>query len=515
MKKYLFLFIMILTTVGVLVACSGSREMNHDDMGEQHENMDEKDMDHDAMTEDEMDHESMSEDEMDHGSEHEEHGGIQNLKSTTGENELGIPVALGSEDVKNTVYTIRAQKGKTEIYKGVKTDTFGYNGAFMGPMLKFKTGEKVKINLVNELEQETTFHWHGLEVPADVDGGPHDTLKPGERRTIEFQIQQDAATLWFHPHPKGSTSEQVYKGLAGLIYVEDEVSTQLGLPQEYGVNDFPLIIQDKKFDEDSQLNYADAKNTDGTTGDTILINGTVNPKLTVRDEKVRLRLVNGSNARNFTFKLNTNEPFSQIATDGGLLSEPVTLTKLTLSPSERAEIIIDFSKLSEEHLSLVDDEGTDILQFHQSGEPGKETSLPGKMSSFSLSSKESGLPVSKRIELFGMMDQVTINGKKFNHDRIDFEQEKGVTEIWEIYNKPDGMGGMIHPFHIHGTQFKIVSRDGENPPKNEMGWKDSISIAPGETVKIAVKFEHEGIYMFHCHILEHEDNGMMGQIMVN
>jgi len=133
---------------------------------------------------------------------------------------------------------------------------------------------------------------------------------------------------------------------------------------------------------------------------------------------------------------------------------------------------------------------------------------------FSTTSEEQQLPVSKRIELFGMGTMVTINGKQFDKNRIDFVQQQGVTEIWEIYNKPDMMGGMTHPFHIHGTQFKIVSINGQAPPPNEQGWKDTVSIEPGESVKLAVKFQDKGIYMFHCHLLEHEDNGMMGQVKV-
>ncbi|GKV67455.1 multicopper oxidase mco [Sporosarcina sp. NCCP-2331] len=366
-----------------------------------------------------------------------------------------------------------------------------------------------------ELEVETTFHWHGLEVAGDVDGGPHDPLKPGEEKVIEFKVTQGASTLWFHPHPEGETAEQVYKGLAGLIYIEDDNSKSLGLPDEYGINDIPLVFQDRIFDDQDQLNYNAVKNEDGTIGDTLLINGTLNPKLTVNKEKVRLRLLNGSNARNFTFKLNTGDAFVQIATDGGFLNEPVHLTEVTLTPSERAEIIIDFSKLhTESDFALVNEDESVLLPFEFSKQNETISEIPDKMNQFVLTEEEKVLPVTKRIELFGMMDMVTINGRKFDPNRIDFTQQQGVTEVWEIYNKPDMMGEMIHPFHIHGTQFKILSRNGEAPPENERGWKDSISVNPDETVKIAIQFKYKGVYMYHCHILEHEDNGMMGQIKV-
>ncbi len=461
----------------------------------------------------EMDHSTMNQDKMEN--EHMSHDEVVSLNDSTGENELKIPSILESDDGEGIVYTVRAQKGKTEIFDGTETTTYGYNGSFLGPMLRFDKGDMVKIRTINELDEETTFHWHGLEVSGDADGGPHESLKPGEEKVIEIKVEQEASTLWFHPHPEGKTAEQVYNGLAGLIYIEDDNSKSLGLPNEYGKNDIPLIFQDKTFDDKKQLNYSAAMNDDGTIGDTLLINGTLNPKLTVNKEKVRLRLLNGSNARNYTFKLNTGDSFVQVATDGGFLNKPVTLKEITLTPSERAEIVVDFSQLDTENdLALINEDGSVLLPFEVTDQSGENSEIPGEMNNFSITEEEENLPVTKKVELFGMMDQVTINGKKFDPERIDFTQQQGETEVWEIYNKPDDMGGMIHPFHIHGAQFKILSRNGEEPPENEQGWKDSISIQPDETVKIAIQFKHKGVYMFHCHILEHEDNGMMGQVKV-
>ncbi|NBJ70153.1 MULTISPECIES: multicopper oxidase domain-containing protein [Clostridia] len=446
---------------------------------------------------------------------HMSHDEVVSLNDSTGENELKIPPILESDSEQEVAYTVRAKKGETEIFTGTKTETYGYNGDFLGPMLRFKKGDTVKIRLINELDEPTTFHWHGLEVPGNADGGPHNSIESGKEKQLTFKVTQEAATLWFHPHPKGKTAEQVYNGLAGLIYIDDKNATSIGLPDEYGKNDIPLIFQDKVFDGKKQLNYNAAKNEDGTIGETLLINGTLNPKLTVKKEQVRLRLLNGSNARNYTFKLNTGDPFVQIATDGGLLNKPVQLKEVTLTPSERAEIIIDFSQLtSENELALTNEDGSILLPFDISDQIGVVNKTPKKMNNFSITKEEMDLPITKKIELFGMMDKVTINGKKFDPKRIDFTQKQGVTEVWEIYNKPDEMGGMIHPFHIHGAQFKILSRDGIQPNQNEQGWKDSISVHPDEKVKIAIQFKHKGVYMFHCHILEHEDNGMMGQVKV-
>ncbi|MGN7408754.1 multicopper oxidase family protein [Sporosarcina sp. SAFN-010] len=446
---------------------------------------------------------------------HMDHNNPLPLKDSKGVKELAIPPLLKKSTSENVDYTLTAQKGERMLLEGQETETYGYNGDFLGPVLKLRKGESVRIKTVNELDEDTTLHWHGLDVPGDVDGGPHNPLKPGEERIIQFKVTQEAATLWFHPHPHGKTAEQVYKGLAGLLYIEDEHSDKLNLPDDYGVNDFPVLMQDRAFNQIGELDYEAAYNSDGTLGDHLLVNGTLDPKLSVPQGKVRLRLLNGSNARNYTVSLNSGDSFQQIATDGGLLNDPLEMDSLLLTPAERAEIIIDFDQLQNvKDLALVDDQGTILLPFEVNQ---KKTSneLPTDLNSFTVTEEERNLPVTKRLELFGMMDMVTINGKKYDKDRIDMTQKVGETEVWELSNKPDPMGGMIHPFHIHGTQFKVLSVNGEEPDDNLKGWKDTIALHPGDRVKIAISFANKGVYMYHCHILEHEDNGMMGQIEVN
>lgn len=450
---------------------------------------------------------------MGHGTEN-----LKELNNSTGENELNVPPILNSnkKEGNNVYYTVDAQKGKTEIFKGFETNTLGYNSSFLGPVIELEKGQNVQIKTKNSLDEVTTFHWHGLEIAGNGDGGPHSIIKPGESKNVNFKVEQDAATLWFHPHPMEATATQVFDGLAGLIYIKDDKEKQLAIPQDYGKNDFPLVVQDKSFDKNKQFNYDEVFNPDGTTGDTLLVNGTVNPRLTVEKEKVRLRLLNGSNMRNYVFKLNNNQAFQQIASDGGLLNEPEELTEIRLTPGERAEIIVDFSKVNDgEEVSLVTEEGTVVLPFKIKDTVTKESeNLPEKMNNISINEEERSKEVTKKIELFGMGEHVTINGKKFDMNRIDFTQNKGETEVWEIYNKPDMMGGMIHPFHLHGAQFKVISINGKEPPANEKGYKDTIALDPKDKVKIAVKFNKPGTYMFHCHILEHEENGMMGQVKV-
>lgn len=449
---------------------------------------------------------------------HMDHDNISSLQASEGTQELVIPPLLEKQKDSEFDYEVVAQEGTKQFFNGSPTKTYGYNGKVLGPTLQLKEGEAVKVKVRNELNEPTTFHWHGLEVPGTEDGGPSSIIQPGESKIVTLKADQPAATLWYHPHPHKSTAEQVFKGLAGMLYVEQTGQVATGLPHTYGMDDIPLIFQDRLFDENQQLDYENLMNSDGTIGDVSLVNGIHNPKLTVTQPIMRFRILNGANARNYTFRLSNGATFTQIASDGGLLSEPVETDEITLSPSERAEILIDFSAMdSGEPIAITDEEGNALLPFDldiDGGGTGEKESVSWTDDTSFLTEEEKSLSVTKEIELFGMMDKVTINGKKFDPDRIDLRQEKGVSEVWEIYNKPDEMGGMIHPFHIHGTQFKIISRDGKEPEPNERGLKDSVLIEPGERVKLLVTFPEEGIYMYHCHILEHEDNGMMGQVEV-
>ncbi|MCH4827281.1 multicopper oxidase family protein [Planococcus halocryophilus] len=445
-----------------------------------------------------------------------DHGNVPSLTSSEGLNDLAIPPLLEKQKDQDYDYEVVAQEGTTEFFKGVSTETYGYNGNLLGPTLKIEEGKKVDVKITNDLSEPTTFHWHGLEVASEIDGGPSDEIQPGESRIVTLEADQPAATLWYHPHVHEMTAEQVYRGLSGMLLIDSSDKEDPTIPNEYGVNDIPLIFQDRLFDEDKQLNYNQLMNEDGTLGDVSIVNGTVNPKLTITEPIMRFRLLNGSNARNYTFSLSNGASFTQIASDGSLLDEPVEIQELTLAASERAEILIDFSKLTaEESLAIINDEGVELLPFdvELDGSTVDSTEMWTTEEPF-LSQEEKEMPVEKNIELFGMMDMVTINGKKFDADRIDLRQEQGVTEVWEVYNKKDMMGGMIHPFHIHGTQFKVISRDGKEVGLNEQGLKDSILVNPGEKVKILVTFPEKGVYVFHCHILEHEDNGMMGQIEI-
>lgn len=442
------------------------------------------------------------------------------IASNQAEQELRVPPVLKPTSKKNnkSTYEIVAKEGEIQLKEGEKTKTLGYNGDFLGPVIQLEKGQTVTINTKNELKTETSFHWHGLKVPSSADGGPHQVLAAGQQKEITFTVDQEAATLWFHPHPEGETASQVYRGLAGLMYIEDERSKSLKLPDNYGENDFPLIVQDRSFDDENQLNYEGDFNSDGTTGNTLVVNGTINPYVNVHDRWIRYRIVNGSNARNFTFSLDTSEPFYQIATDGGLLNSAVKLSSLTLSPGERAEIVVDTKNYKKgETLQLIANQ-TSVLRMKMNSKNSasvNEFKPSTPLNTIPTIAKNDLTTLNRQIiNLKGMSHMVSINNRRFDMERIDLIKEKDTKEIWEVNNNSSMMGGMIHPFHIHGVQFQILSRNGKQPPANERGWKDTVLVNPTEKVELLVTFNQAGIFMYHCHILEHEEYGMMGQMKV-
>lgn len=435
-------------------------------------------------------------------------------------NPLPIPPLLEDQNPAEDMaeFYLKAQKSTKSFFNGVETETYGYNGDYLGPVIKVKKGQQVKVHIENHLDNEdTTVHWHGLEVPGSEDGGPHNVIKPNETLTPSFTVTQPAATLWYHPHLLHKTGEQVYKGLAGLFYIEDRVSDKLNIPKSYGENDFPVVIQDRILRENGQLSYNLNMMSvmHGMQGDTPLINGAFDPFLEVPRGKVRLRLLNGSNARIYQLKLSNNDDFWQIASDGGFLEKPVTMQQIVLGPAERAEIIVDFSSHKQGEKIYLFDQDVGLMSFVV-GSPSKEKGeFPNKLTTIE-KINPSNATVTRTFDFQGMGNSVNINGKQMDMNRIDEEVKLGATEIWEITNSDSGMmHAMAHPFHAHGIQFQILERNGKKPAENELGWKDTILLMPGDEVKTIATFKKDGMFMYHCHILEHEDAGMMGQFEVN
>lgn len=427
---------------------------------------------------------------------------------------LPIPPLLEDKNPDPNIadFTLEPQEGETSFLPNTKTRTMGYNGSFLGPVIRVSKGEQVNVHVNNKLKEATTVHWHGLEVEGEKDGGPHQGIEPGTTWEPSFTVNQQATTLWYHPHFGGNTATQVYKGLAGLFYVDDDVSKSLNIPKEYGVNDIPVVIQDRSFGKDGSFIY-NTNMMDGATGDTIIVNGAIKPNLEVNRVKMRFRIVNGANASNFNLKLDNRDGFYQIASDGGFLEKPVSQRNIMLSPGERAEIIVDFSKYEKgTQLSLMSNKEA-IMTFNVKGDGKDDTEVPSTLTNIERMSEAQATKI-RSFELQGMGQMVSINGIKFDMNRIDETVKHGDTEIWEITNPGSMMHEMGHPFHIHGTQVQILSRNGNAPSPEESGWKDTVYIEPNEKVRLIVKFNKKGTYMYHCHILEHEEAGMMGQIKV-
>jgi bilirubin oxidase len=451
------------------------------------------------------------------------------------QNRLVIPPQL-EPNLQNgeKVFNLTVQQGEAEILPGKRAKTWGYNGSFLGPTIRAHTGDRVRLNVTNHLGETTTVHWHGMELPAAMDGGPHQVIEPGKSWQPYWTIINQAATLWYHPHTMGRTGEQVYQGLAGFFIIDDENTDALSLPREYGVDDIPLVIQDKIFDSNGRFVFPREHQaiTAGLLGDTILVNGTYAPYLEVPAKLVRFRLLNGSAARRYNLGFSDHRAFQQIATDGGLLEAPVERTRLLLAPGERAEILVDLSNTKGPIMlisySFADGENAvqNAIQEQLTGgtDEGQQFNILELRPSMGTFAVENISSVLNTIERFDEQDAVTtrrfvleaftINGKRMDHGRIDQIVKTGDVEIWELTNNSP----IYHPFHIHGVQFQILDRNGMAPPAYEQGWKDTVIVTPEESVRLMMRFPEYSDpnlpYMYHCHILTHEDMGMMGQFVV-
>ncbi|NLG56738.1 MAG: multicopper oxidase domain-containing protein [Rhodococcus sp.] len=419
------------------------------------------------------------------------------------------------------IFDLQMQEGTADLGHGPGTRTWGVNGSYLGPTVRADRGEDVRINVRNELGETSTLHWHGMHLPAAMDGGPHQMVEPGQTWSPQWTINQPAGTLWYHPHLHGSTAEHVYRGIAGMFYIDDPDGPVL--PDEYGVDDFPIIVQDKNFDDD-QLSLSNRKLSEvGIVGEEILVNGTPGPYLEVTTERVRLRMLNGSNARIFNFGIYSESdgavlPFTLIGADGGLLPRPALVQAVQLSPGERIDIVAEIpAGTSAVMRSTAPDLGADFWHSRLSGgddvfdilqlraAPQLETNTP--IPSVLAERENLGEPVEVR--------QFTLLGTRINEQRMDMNRvdaviDVGATELWEVTNGD----AQPHNFHVHDVQFQVLETD--DPMLS--GVKDTVYIRPGQTVKLLMRFEDytdpQVPYMFHCHLLRHEDDGMMGQFVV-
>jgi blue copper oxidase len=462
------------------------------------------------------------------------------------QNPLYIPDTLSG-----TSFTLSVQSGTKQFFGTNNTPTFGYNGNFLGPTLFLNKDDSVTLNVKNNITQPTTVHWHGLHVSPQNDGGPHQVILPNTTWSPSFKVRNEASTFWYHPHGEGKTEIQVSKGLAGLIIVRDNIEKTYALPRRYKIDDFPLIVQSKNFDVLYQ--FATATHEDSIN----MVNGTIDPYLQVPRQVVRFRILNGAADRTYNFGLSNNASFYLIGSDGGLLSQPFATNRVRLSTGERAEILVDLSGYSvgtqlylKSYASELprgiigaDSVGTSTIVigegYYSNPLNGADfnilrldivpqttnpvTTIP---ISFAPKIPLSAANVNATREIVFTADTVTsgqagkvdgpffMNNAPFHMDSINIITYLNNTEIWKLTNKTM----VAHPFHIHDIEFFVLDINGLPPPPEYQGLKDVILVKPQETVRFITKFttfaDHYIPYMFHCHLLHHEDDGMMGSFLV-
>lgn len=480
---------------------------------------------------------------------------------------LPIPTLIEARD--GEPVTLALQKSRHRFGSGAAVPSTGISSSYLGPVVRVRNGDTIPFRVENRLDEETTLHWHGLLIPSDVDGGPHNTIRPGGVWTPELKINQPAATHWFHPHPHANTAKQVYGGLVGMMIVSDGGDRERGLPETYGIDDLPIVLQDKRLGPNGELVYAPSMMDlmHGFQGDTLLVNGAIAPVAKVPAGFVRLRFLNAANARNFDLRFSDRRPFYVVGSDAGLLPEPVEVRSLVIAPAERYEVLVNFAGGQPVELVTAPDTHHEMgpgmmMQMEPTRRPGgTETFMrfnpdprltvaitrlprqlatltapdlksavewrtfvldsmmgmgPGVMGMMAMGSTGMSSPSSRVTNDAGhdhaaAAQMMGINGRPFDMHRIDVTTKRDTSEIWEIRS-----AAMAHPFHMHGVSFRILSNNGRSPSPVQSGWKDVVLVE--EFAEILVRFDHPASakmpFMYHCHILEHEDHGMMGQFAV-
>ncbi|MFN0245344.1 MAG: multicopper oxidase family protein [Kofleriaceae bacterium] len=457
------------------------------------------------------------------------------------------PLLDGDLEGNVRVFRLGIEPGEVEWVPGAPTATYGVNGAYLGPTLRFRRGERVRLEVTNSLGETTTLHWHGVELPARADGGPYQPIAPDTTWVSEYDVIQRPMTAWYHAHPMHSTGRHVYMGLAGMIVVEDPAA-MLVLPSTYGFDDLAVVIQDRRLFADGTHPYSPGKSPSmhdhmaGLRGETLLVNGQIRPTGVVPRGVIRLRLLNGSNARIYNLGFSDERTFLHIASDGGLLEAPIATTRVVVAPGERAEILVDFGADPSGATVQLQSFSAEIFAALFTGMMGANLSDDLDRSTFEIMTFEVGaqstnamMPPERFEPIVRMLEseavrtrpialsmgqgRVAINGVRMTQlgsvpAEINFQIRSGETELWQVTNT----SGMAHPFHVHNRHFQVLDIDGQPPPLGLAGWKDTVLVRPGQAVRLLLKFEGtadlEFPYLFHCHILEHEDMGMMGQFFI-
>ena len=446
------------------------------------------------------------------------------------------------DTLRGTTFNLTVKDTMKQLRSGNQTITGGINNSFWGPTLFFNKGDTVHLNVKNKLNDSTTIHWHGMHLPAVMDGGPHQVIPPGTTWSPYWKVTNNAGTYWYHPHLHEMTLEHVSKGIGGFIIVRDPAEAALTLPRKYGVDDIPLVLTSRRYDNSNQFIV---QNT--AYGDYLLTNGTHSAQVSLPKQYVRLRILNAEIERGYNLGFSDNRTFYIIANDGGLLSAPVAVTRVKLMVGERVEILVNLSN---------DNVGTSVdLKAYNSnqtfGFPGGEAGTTGQFGSLlnnidftvlhinvaaQTASPVTALPSTLVSNTYWTNNDVTnsrtltITGgtpgqpnNPFVFDNTPFVLStinKTVTlnqvEKWTVKNS--NIFG--HTFHIHDVEFKIIERNGSaaNVGAYEQGWKDVMFVPVNESVSFIAKFDDYADplhpFMYHCHFSNHEDDGMMGQFVV-
>jgi spore coat protein A len=473
---------------------------------------------------------------------------------------IGVPGGAAS-------YTINITQFQQQLHRDLPPTTlWGYNGTYPGPTIEASSDQTVQVRWINNLRDSggqylqhhyfgidlclhgpmqygdsprTVVHLHGAHVPASSDGFPDQAILPGQEHDFTYPNHQPAATLWYHDHALGITAPNVYMGLAGFYLLRDPAEQGLGLPS--GEYEIPLVIQDRTFNPDGTLQYPPIWH-EHVLGDTILVNGKVWPVLPVKQGKYRFRLLNGSNSRTYTLSLSSGGGFWQIGSDTGLLASPLYLTQLTMSPGERADCIIDFSAYARGTEIILTNSAPapfpgpvgvgvvpNVMKFIVTSDQGFTAGLPGVLSTIiPMGEAQAAMHRSliiKREASACTGEQYKINGLMFS-DITEYPRQ-GDIEVWQFINRSN----QTHPMHMHLVRFQVLNRqpfvignDGvtiiptgstQAPAANELGWKDTVRCPPSMITRVITSFEdYTGAYVYHCHMLEHEDNEMMRQFLV-
>ncbi len=455
----------------------------------------------------------------------------------------GIQPLWIPDTLSGPVINLSLAASQKQILPGTQTQTLAYNGMpMLGPTLMLRRGWQIQTTVQNNLPDTSTLHWHGLHVSAHADGGPHSPILPGQQWNPHFTCLDKAATYWYHPHFHKKTARQTLSGAAGLVIVRDAEEAALALPRRYGIDDFPLIIQSLETDAQNQIR------PEGQQDSLLLVNGTHKAYLSVPAQWVRFRLLNASNARNFYLGLQDTLPLFLIGTDGGLLGKPLEMNRIKIAPGERAEVLVNFAGKTGQNFSLksfgseipsgiqggptipvppgapslyspLNGQDFEVLEFRVGGPVLPVISqLPDSLAAQTRipeteAQRERNIRFSSAIP-GSAVGPFLVNDSIFNMNRIDFSVPVNSTEIWTLYNQTT----VAHPFHLHGFQFYILDRFGAPPPPEETGRKDMVLVSAQEQVRIIARFANFADttmpYMFHCHLLTHEDEGMMGQFVV-